>query len=214
MINPYNSAPKNLGPFSVDCQEMMFYQYLLVKKSGATDPSPIFEKRLDCFSTIIGASCCDFIGTYGLDSYNDSNVYLTAKHLYQPPNTSFNRFGWHCDGFMTDDINYIWCDNHPTIFCIQPFSLTMDDAISMGEMEEQARKENEVTFPENSLLRLDQYNVHKVMEIKKGCMRTFVKVSFSEDKYDLKGNSKNYLLNYDWEFRERDEERNIPQKMG
>lgn len=34
-------------------------------------------------------------------------------------------------------------------------------------------------------------------------MRNFLKVSFSKDKYDLKGNSKNYLLSYDWYFRDR-----------
>jgi hypothetical protein len=42
-------------------------------------------------------------------------------------------------------------------------------------------------------------------------MRTFVKVSFSYDKYDLVGNSHNYLLNYAWEMKERKDDRNIPQ---
>lgn len=43
------------------------------------------------------------------------------------PNCSFNRMGYHSDGFLTDDINYIWCDNNPTIFNISAFNLTLDE---------------------------------------------------------------------------------------
>jgi len=42
-------------------------------------------------------------------------------------------------------------------------------------------------------------------------MRTFVKISFSKDKYDLIGNSHNYEMDYKWDMKERKEERNIPQ---
>jgi hypothetical protein len=54
-------------------------------------------------------------------------------------------------------------------------------------------------------------NIHKVAPVLVGGMRTFVKVSFSYDKYDLVGNSHNYLLNYAWEMKERKDDRNIPQ---
>ena len=47
----------------------------------------------------------------------------------------------------------------------------------------------------------------------KPCFRTFFKLSFSKDKYDLKGNSHNYLFDYNWEMRERKENRNIPQQL-
>lgn len=42
-------------------------------------------------------------------------------------------------------------------------------------------------------------------------MRAFLKVSFSKDKYDLLGNSHNYLMDYNWEMKARKEDRNIPQ---
>jgi hypothetical protein len=88
----------------------------------------------------------------------------------------------------------------------------MDDSASLAEMEKQAAKEKEVRYPENALLRLDQFNIHKVDdEIEKAGMRTFLKISFSKDRYDLIGNSRNYLLNYDWAMKERKESRNIPQ---
>ena len=153
----------------------------------------------------------DFISTFGLDEYKESFMYVTAKSLYQQPNVSFNRMGWHSDGFLTEDINYIWCDKDPTIFNKSEFNLTLDDTVSMKEMEEQALEINDITFKENELLRLDQYNIHKVAPVLEGGMRTFVKISFSKDKYDLIGNSHNYLLDYNWEMKQRNTDRNIPQ---
>ena len=207
----YGELPKELGIFEVEAKEMMFYQYLPVKMPNETQP--IYEERLKCFDALVGAICCDYIGEFGLDNYVNSYVYLTAKHLYQMPNCSFNRTGWHSDGFLTDDINYIWCDKYPTIFNKTAFDLPMDDLLSMEEMEKQAMPFHDVTYKENQLLRLNQFNIHKVAPITKGGMRTFLKVSISKDKYDLIGNSHNYLLNYDWEMKPRKEARNIPQSV-
>lgn len=207
----YGELPTNLGVHEVLCSEMMFYQYLPIKMIGETQP--IYEDRLKCFDKLVGVICCDYIGTYGLDKYVESFVYLTAKHAYQNPGCSYNRPGYHADGFMTEDVNYIWSDKCPTIFNKTKFVLSMDDSGSLVEMEQQAVKENEVTYPVNSLLRLDQYNIHKVADIEVGCMRTFIKISISKDRYDLSGNSHNYLIYYKWEMKERKIERNIPQSV-
>lgn len=207
----YGETPKYLGRHEIQCDEMMFYQYLPIKLRGQTEPK--FEDRLMCFKELIGNICCDFVGEYGLNRYVDSFVYLTAKKMYQVNGCSFNRKGYHSDGFMTDDINYIWCDKNPTVFNFSPFNLTMNDEISLKEMEEQAHPDAIEIYPENSLLRLDQYNIHKVNDVEELTLRTFLKVSFSKDKYDLKGNSKNFLLDYNWEMRDRKVNRNIPQKI-
>ncbi len=208
----YGELPKALGSFEVECAEMMFYQYLPIKL--ANQVHPFYEPRLKCFDKLIGAICCDFIGEFGLDNYVNSYVYLTAKYQYQMPNYSYNRMGWHSDGFLTDDINYIWCDKYPTIFNKTEFNLTLDDLISMEEMEKQALPYNDVTFNENELLRLNQFNIHKVAPVKDTGMRAFLKVSISKDKYDLIGNSHNYLLDYNWEMKLRKSERNIPQSSA
>ena len=126
----YGELPKELGIFEVEAKEMMFYQYLPIKMPNETQP--IYEQRLKCFDALVGAICCDYIGEFWLDNYVNSYVYLTAKHLYQMPNCSFNRTGWHSDGFLTDDINYIWCDKYPTIFNKTDFDLPLDDLLSMG----------------------------------------------------------------------------------
>ncbi len=206
----YGELPKQLGQYIIDCQEMMSYQYLPIKMIG--EHQPVFEQRLNCFKSIVGAICCDFIGEFGLDRYVHSYVYLTAKYAYQTSGCSYNRMGYHSDGFMTEDINYVWCDINPTVFNTSKFELTQCDTRSLGEMAEQAKKENEFTFSENSLLRLNQFNVHKVGEQKTG-MRAFLKISFSTDKYDLKGNAHNYLFDYNWEMKERKIERNMPQTV-
>jgi len=207
----YGNLPKDLGTFEIECKEMMFYQYLPIKMP--TETQPFYEARLKCFDKLIGAICCDYIGEFGLDNYVNSYVYLTAKYMYQMPNCSFNRPGYHSDGFMTDDINYIWCDKNPTVFNSSDFVLTMDDSGSLIEMEQQAKPENEIKYNENTLLRLDQFNIHKVADIKESGMRAFLKISISKDKYDLIGNSHNYLISYDWEMKERKPQRNIPQSL-
>jgi hypothetical protein len=207
----YGELPKPLGIFEVECNEMMFYQYLPIKMIEQTQP--IYEERLRCFDKLIGAICCDYIGEFGLDNYVNSYLYLTAKHLYQMPNCSFNRTGWHSDGFLTDDINYIWCDKYPTIFNRTEFHLPLDDLLSIEVMEKQAIPFNNYSYRENQLLRLNQYNIHKVAPVTEVGVRTFLKLSFSKDKYDLIGNSHNYLIDYNWEMKNRKEHRNIPQSI-
>ena len=212
----YGELPKDLGIYDTKCSEMMFYQYFPIKLANDgthTDYGVKYENRLNIFGELIYDSSKDFMQYFGCDLFDNSYIYLTVKHLHQSPNCTFNRKGYHSDGFLTDDINYIWYDKHPTIFNTTEFNLTLDDKISIVEMEQQAKVENEVTFKENTLLRLNQYNIHKVAPITDNGMRTFVKISFSKDRYDLIGNSHNYLLDYNWEMKERKEHRNIPQTI-
>lgn len=205
----YGDRPAEIGTISVECQEMMFYQYLPIKLEG----EPLFdiEPRLKVFKDLISISCADFKKQFGLEALFDSYIYLTAKNQYQKGDVVFNRPGYHSDGFLTDDINYIWSDKSPTVFNSSEFNLTADDCISLQEMETQALKENEFRYPNNTLLRLNQFNIHKVADNQEEGIRTFVKISFSKDKYDLIGNSHNYLLNYSWEMKSRNVNRNIPQ---
>jgi hypothetical protein len=208
----YGDDPKVIGSFDVKCAEMMFYQYLPVKLIGQTAITR--EKRLSPFDDIIGTACCDFIGEFGLDRFVESHVYLTVRQMVQTPSASFNRPGYHSDGFLTDDINYIWSDCVGTAFSRSEFNLTLDDQKSMVEMIEQAKEEDRHFYPDKSLLRLDQFVIHEVTFPTDVVLRTFIKVSISKDRYDLKGNSKNYELDYDWPVRERSMCRNVPQQMG
>lgn len=208
----YGAMPKVLGRHEVACKEMMSYQYLPIKLPGQT--SVTREQRLAPFDALIGASCRDFVADYGLGRFVDSHVYITAKHLFQGPGGTFNRLGWHCDGFMTDDVNYIWANRSPTVFNDSSFSLSMDDRLSMAEMQAQAAPWRDCDYGVCVLLRLDQFVVHRVQEPSSTELRTFFKLSISRDRYDLEGNAKNYLLDYDWPMRPRSQERNVPQLLA
>ncbi len=207
----YGELPIQLGVHNVDCNEMMFYQYLPIKLAGSDDIRK--EARVKCFNKLILIIMGDFLDNYGDEEFTNSYIYLTAKHLYQSGGNHFNRLGYHSDGFLTNDVNYIWPDKYSTIFNNSNFKLTLDDKISMLEMEQQANKENEVSFTNGSLLRLNQYNIHRVAEVNEDYIRTFFKLSFSKNKYDLVGNSHNYLLDYSWPMQQRKKERNIPQSI-
>lgn len=209
---PYGAAPKCLGLVSVACREMMFYHDMPVKLSHSWSIKR--EPRLAIFDPILGAAQCDFVADFGLSRLCESYVYISAKRTYTPAGSTQTRPGWHTDGFGTDDINYVWCDGLPTEFCLQPFALSDDHALSMHEMHEQARSENVVTYPAFSLLRLDPAVVHRPALSVTGGFRTFVKVSISRDQYRLAGNSHNHMLDYDWDLVPRAAERNDPSIKG
>jgi hypothetical protein len=205
----YNKRPKKIGEYSIDVSEYFSYQYLPIKLAGSSDI--VIEKRINVFNALIGRALCDYVGEFGLDEFINSYVYLTAKHSYQKEGCGFNRPGWHSDGFGTNDINYIWSNKQPTIFNSGDFYLTDDDEISMVEMLEQADDSKNYSFPNNTLIRMDQFTIHKVAPYESG-NRAFVKISISKDKYNLRGNSINYELDYDWDYVERSTKRNIPQQ--
>jgi hypothetical protein len=209
----YGALPIVIGEqIEIDCCEFLLYQYLPIKLASSVEIK--VEPRLECFSRIVGAACCDYIGLRGIDSWVASYAYLTAKHTFLPAGVNQNRPGWHSDGFMTDDINYVWCDQLPTVYNSSPFCLTLDDEISMLDMEHQAQPRLSKQFPLNTLLRLDQFCIHRCAEVPVPTLRTFVKVSISCDRYDLLGNSHNHLLEYHWPMRERALHRNVPQRLA
>ncbi|OPB96859.1 hypothetical protein BAS10_07360 [Elizabethkingia meningoseptica] len=205
----YGELPTIVRQLDIDVKEMMFYQYLPIKLKG----QKLFnvESRLNPFYPFIIHCISDFKNTFGRYRFLDSYIYLTVKRQYQSKSKLFNRPGYHSDGFLTNDINYIWSDKNPTVFNYSEFDLTLDDEVSLKEMEIQALPENEIRYPDSTILRLDQLNIHKVNEEVEEGMRTFAKLSFSNDKYDLEGNSHNYELDYKWDMKPRKPNRNIPQ---
>lgn len=209
----YGNYPKVLGTFGehkVTANEMMFYQYLPVKNSGEIGLF-IDEDRIKPYADIIYKSCLDYMNTYGRKAFNKSYVYVTIKNMYQcAGGNSYNREGWHSDGFLTDDVNYIWCNRVPTEFNIGDFDITLEDIQGMRDMNNQAKEKNNFTYPPNTLLRLDQYVIHRVSETQESGMRAFLKVSISKDRYDLIGNSINEI-NKNWDMKKRSVERNVPQ---
>jgi hypothetical protein len=207
----YGDLPVEIGRIEAEVVEMMFYHDMPIKLPG--DTVPILERRLRPFSGIVGRACCDYIGHRGLDAFKAAHVYICAKRLHQAPGKPFNRPGWHTDGFGSDDINYVWSDGVPTLFNCTEFDLPADDEKSMVEMARQAQPANNRTYPTGMLLRLTPYVVHRVGDILEAGIRSFCKVTFSADRYDLAGNAVNHELQYDWPRRARGLSRNTPQAL-
>ncbi|MNZ64214.1 hypothetical protein D3C78_823810 [compost metagenome] len=200
----YGMAPRVLAEnIAVDLVkdkvEMCFYQYLPIKMAGALESFHI-PPQLEWIKR--------FVPFLQFDPHTDF-IYVSVKHLYVTADNMGNRPGWHTDGFGSDDVNYIWSDRFPTEFALQSYDLTEDHAASLRELEEQTRPESIVTYPVGSFVRIDKWNVHRPPVAGEG-FRTFLKFSVSKNRYNLQGNSHNYLIDYDWEMVTRGEIRNHP----
>lgn len=211
MKNRYGQLPQVVDYIEIASKEMLFYQDMLLKLPGETECA--IEKRLMQYHEIIASAINNFIENFGISAYRNHHVYISAKNLFQKKGSSFNRMGWHCDGFMSNDVTYIWSDKNPTVFNFSEFKLSQDHSLSMREMQEQADEKNNMCYDNFTLVRINQYNVHKVADVLEDGLRTFIKISFSLDKFDLKGNAINYDLDYKWDFKPRATERNTPQSM-
>ena len=203
----YGTLPTNLGLCNLSPKEMMFWLYCPIKLPGMQSVSvpdnlmqyrPLWERvRNDCARI-----------------WGDSYVYITAKTLWVTPENPGNRHGWHSDGFLTDDLNYIWSDANPTVFFCDGdlHSFTADHGSSLGEMDAlcETNQLRHVTYPDKHLLRLDQCVLHKVNSNIAPGVRTFVKISVSRHRYALEGNSINHELAPGWDYSLRGENRNCP----
>lgn len=200
-----NSLPEVMGNYSI---KEMYGTYVLYM--------PIKMKRSDIYipENFEGIGLGDLLqrilNTEGHYNLKNKYVYLSFETSYVEANKSQKRPGWHIDGFLSDDINYLWYSNSPTIFNSGKFELSQDHSSSIQEMNEQALEENNVVYPNGTLLRLDNKVVHKAQVAETSGVRTFVKISISDNKYNLKGNTRNPLLNYNWEMYDRSEVRNHP----
>lgn len=198
----YGTAPVDLGLVDLSPKEMMFWMYCPIKLPGSWNITT--PENLDQFNDIVQRAYENCDEQRWIDSY----VYLTAKTLWVSKDNPGNRPGWHSDGFMTDDLNYIWSDRNGTEFWVPPqlYCFTQDHHASLPEMELAGASGPVRTYPDKHLLRLDEFVIHRVAEQTPG-FRTFVKISVSKDRYDLEGNSINHAFPA-WDYVPRGIERN------
>lgn len=203
----YGELPADLGLVDVDNKESMFYLYLPVKLEGQRRLT--LPARLQKFYPILDAVREDL----GKD-FVDKNIYITAKAMWVVGNCTGQRPGWHCDGFMSDDLNYIWYDSVATQFYLGwKLSLPQDHEKSIEKMETECR--SYCTYPNKTLLKMDETVIHRAQDDVPACFRTFIKVSVSRHIYAREGNSINYLPDIyqqtkDWVYVERGQNRNCP----
>lgn len=223
MSDYYGMAPTPIAEFDLpDWQEFMHYLYLPVRiprsdRGGRGRADFGIPDRLSFLWGSIGSVLGD-----ARAHLQDPYIYVTARRGFATPGNPLNRPGWHCDDFGGTDLNYIWCDEFPTrVLRADPGSIDMpaDDMESMKVMDDLAEM---VTWPNTddiwiepvrtrTMYRLTPHVIHDTPIIPApGGMRSFFKISVSNHRYDLIGNSHNYLLDYDWPMVSRDVLRNQP----
>jgi hypothetical protein len=203
-MKKYGAEPVSLGKFDIHLPEMMHYLYLPVNMTPDWHDIRL-PQNIECLM----ATVRHILRDYPEYKY----CYVSARRGIASPGNSLNRPGWHCDGFGTDDLNFIWWKGAGTRFAVQEFNdISDDEHLSMKQMEEQVRPENVRTYPEGEVYLIDRYVVHAVPVIERVEPRQFVKISLSNNRYNLDGNSHNYLFDYDWTMVGRAQDRNVTNK--
>lgn len=217
-MNAYGKPPEAIAEFEIpEWDEFMHYLYLPVKM-------PYSNYRLPPNLAFLRPVLTAVYGDQSAKWYNSAYFYVTARRGYATPENPLNRPGWHCDGFGSDDLNYIWWDRWGTRFSEIEFPNISDDHIkSLRQFEDEIAWHRQhhssatawKTYPDKTLYRLDRYVVHNTPIVPApGGMRSFLKISVSEHRYNLVGNTHNYLFDYDWKMYPRDILRNDPARAG
>ena len=198
----YGKLPVYMGQFEFSLPEVMYYLYMPIRmdKSALMVPN-----NLEVCLPLL-----DLVDSLTRASYK--YMYVSARKGWATPDNPLNRPGWHCDGFGTDDLNFVWWEGPSTRFANQIFEgIVSDHNRSLKQFDEQVRPENVVTYPEHGLYEIDPSVVHATPVIPPpGCMRQYVKVSVSNHEYNLENNTHNYYFNYNWKMHPRDVIRNDP----
>ncbi len=161
------------------------------------------------------------LSAHGVTGNGEGSASVQIRISQRPqgwatPDNPLNRPGWHCDGFGTNDMNYVWWNGPGTRFTLAEFhDVSSDHVRSMQQFDEQAERDPRHVYspPVGNLYALTPSVVHATPIIgAPGCMRQYVKVSLSDERYNLENNSHSYMFDYDWPLHSRDAVRNDPHK--
>lgn len=201
-----NHKPKAIGKCDLKIDEFMLWQYVPISLKGE------MYCDLPCYNLIPTLPLIKKIQNYvGTDFFIQHNVYLTIKSNFLSPNCYQNREGWHIDGFMSHDINFIWYNNLPTEFMTFKGSIQIpEDHEKAIEYFEEIKDYQIQTYEPKTILELTPFIIHRPQKPTVQMNRVFIKISFSQEKYNLLGNNKNHNLNYKWKMHPRKKERNHP----
>lgn len=215
----YGNPPKLIAEMPLPFKEYMHYMYLPIRMPDAKHEFDIrVPERLHFAMPLIMRVLVEEQERSW--DHRWDYVYLTARRGWATPGNPLNRPGWHSDSFGKPDINYVWTDRFPTVFAEGDFGDIPDDHIESIKQFEAAIAEQRVdgsywidqrTYGDSVLMRLDSSVIHTAPEIPApGGERSFLKVSFSDERWNLVGNSHNYLFDYDWPMFDRAPVRNDP----
>ena len=141
-------------------------------------------------------------------------AYLTVDQGIVKEDEYQRKAGCHSDGFQGAGRpkrpiarTYSAYDNTPSIFYGQKFITTHLDPARHDfflSFDEQAETENEMFFPNYSIILSGAYSVHRSAPAETTGYRTFFRLHYDLAVFDQLGNTHNPLFNYAWPMTTRD----------
>lgn len=211
-MQDYGAPPQNLGDFSyISLDEVMYYLYLPIKWNFGTLGIRM-PNNLHCLRPLVTKALLH-ANSIGVDTTSHF-VYISARKGWATPDNPLNRSGWHCDGFGTEDLNYLWWKGPGTRFALQHFNnISKDHIESQKQFQAQLNAEFVIDdLPQQNLYAVNPFVVHSTPILKEACVRQYVKISISKHRYNLYNNSHNCLFNYKWDMIDRETIRNDTHK--
>lgn len=148
------------------------------------------------------------------------NIYISTSQGEVSAMQGQRRMGAHTDGFQEHDVTYneariidhtyIVSDSVPTEFFNQPFEVgkrSGNEALKF--FDETANNGAVVRLQPYVIALMDAFTVHRVGLAQKTTQRTFIKVTFSLERFNREGNTLNPLVDYSgWKWAPREASRN------
>lgn len=138
----------------------------------------------------------------------DYHTYITVDCSTVEADGQQRNGGLHVDGFQGARIdpktkvtrNYVATSNGGTRFYPQRFNADLDDAtFNLFEGFDLQAGQPQVA-PENMVCFMDAYTVHESGLASRDGLRTFLRVTFDLKPFDRFGNTRNAMLDYDWDM--------------
>lgn len=186
----------------------IFIQDMLIKK----DNDLIIPNELNDYNDII----ITIIKNYQHKQYK--YIYLNIDERHVLPNTNQRRYGWHSDSYRPDyshekkiiaDTIFIAYNSLPTMFTTTTFNIDKiynNDELVLEYFNNKVKDNSIILPPCNNILQITPYCIHNAgyNNTNQIVYRKFLKVVFSNEKYNLKGNTINPFFCYnDWSWRDR-----------
>ena len=196
MLTIHSTIPKGLyTKYDTESLEFCNIVYMCIKQAGSSEYSVP-----DNLKEIVDSVISD-IYTLSPDLYDNDwtkYCYLTIKKMYVQPNSYGNREGFHIDGFLSDQENFIWsdCEETPTEVSIGKFELSNSHETSLTEMMVQASYNFTEQLKPFNLYDMNHSIVHRPTKNlnNEAVLRTFIKVTYSKELFNCVGNAWNYKL--------------------
>ena len=154
----------------------------------------------------------DIIATEHVHNPNvtDYNTYITVDSKMVEPDEQQRHGGLHVDGFQGARIdpktkitrNYVVTTNGGTRFYPQPFIVVDENLYNVFQGFDLQAKDH-VVAKENTVYFMDAYTVHESGMASHRGVRSFLRVTFDLKKFDRLGNTRNSMLDYDWDMESR-----------